>query len=260
MIKQKLTKERPEKKLLVKLKTRAGRGSSGRITVRHRGGGVKRLYRLVDFNQKRIDEPATVLRFEYDPYRTAYIALIEYQDKQRSYILLPQGVKEGDEIVVSEKTELKPGNRMKLKNFPVGTMVHNVEFEPGKGGQFMRSAGSGAKVLAQEDKYTTLEMPSKEIRKIHKECYASVGMMSNPEHKYKRIKNAGAKRRKGRRPVVRGSAMNPVDHPHGGGEGRAPIGLPAPKTPWGKIARGVKTRSRKRTDRLIIKRRQKKKR
>lgn len=260
MSKLTLTKERPPRKLVVKLKTRAGRNSSGRITVRHRGGGVKRLYRLVDFKQRRIDDPAKVVRFDYDPYRTAHIALIEYGDGDQAYILAPQNVKEGDELIVSDKAELKPGNRMKIKNIPVGTMVHNLEFEPGKGGQMIRSAGSGAKVMAHEDKYATVEMPSKEIRKVHGECFASVGMISNPEHKYKRIKNAGVKRRMGRRPVVRGSAMNPVDHPHGGGEGRAPIGMPAPKTPWGKPALGVKTRKRKTTDRLIIKRRKKKKR
>ncbi len=259
MTKQILTKEKPEKKLLVNLKQRAGRGSSGRITVRHRGGGVKRLYRLVDFKQERKDNPAKILRFEYDPYRTAYIALIEYNDGEKSYILSPHGTEEGDEIVVSDKAEVKPGNRMKIRNIPVGTIIHNLEFNPGKGGQLIRSAGASAKVLAHEEKYATVEMPSKEIRKIHGECFASVGMISNSEHKYKRIKNAGARRRKGRRPVVRGSAMNPVDHPHGGGEGRAPIGMKAPKTPWGKPALGVKTRRRKVTDHLIIKRRRKKK-
>ncbi len=245
--------------MIVSLKQRAGRNSAGRITVRHRGGGVKRLYRLVDFKQKRIDDPAKVIRFDYDPYRTAYIALIEYGDGEKSYILAPHNVKEGDEIVVSDKAELKPGNRIKIKNVPVGTMVHNLEFEPGKGGQLIRSAGTGAKIMAQEGKYATVEMPSKEIRKIHGECFASIGTISNSEHKYKRIKNAGVNRRKGRRPTVRGSAMNPVDHPHGGGEGKAPIGMKAPKTPWGKLALGVKTRKRKTTDHLIIRRRRKKK-
>ncbi|MBZ1356157.1 MAG: 50S ribosomal protein L2 [Candidatus Nealsonbacteria bacterium] len=260
MSKQTLTKERPVKKLVVNLKRRAGRGSSGRITIRHKGGGVKRLYRLVDFKMRKIDVPAKVLRFEYDPYRTAYIALIEYQDGEKSYILAPQGMKEGDEIIVSEKAELKVGNRMKLKNVPVGSSVFNIELEPGKGGQLIKSAGSSSKVLAHDGKYIQIEMPSKEVRKIHKECYGTIGAVSNPEHKYKRIKNAGASRRKGKRPTVRGSAMNPVDHPHGGGEGRAPIGLKYAKTPWGKHARGVKTRKRKTTNHLIIKRRKKKKR
>ena len=258
-MKQILTKERPPKKLVIKLKQRAGRCNTGRITIRHRGAGVKKLYRLVDFKQRRIDDPAKVIRFEYDPYRTANIILIEYKDGEQSYILAPQKVSEGDELVVSDKAELKPGNRMKIKNIPIGTMVHNLEFEPGKGGQLVRSAGNGAKIMAHEDKYTTVEMPSKEIRKIHNESFASIGLVSNPEHRYKKIKNAGAKRRMGWRPVVRGSAMNPVDHPHGGGEGRAPIGMPGPKTPWGKPACGVKTRKRKTTNHLIIKRRVKKK-
>ena len=260
MSKQTLTKERPPKRLVIKLKQRAGRGSSGRITVRHRGGGVKRLYRLVDFKQRRLDHPFRVIRFEYDPYRTANIALVEYQNGDQSYIIAPHGLKEEDELVVSEKSELKIGNRMKIKNVPVGTIVHNIEFIPNKGGQFVRSAGSGAKIMAHEGKYTTIEMPSKEIRKIHGDCFASIGMISNPEHRYKKIKKAGVSRRLGRRPSVRGSAMNPVDHPHGGGEGRAPIGMPAPKTPWGKIAIGGKTRRRKNTNHLIIKRRRKKRR
>ncbi|HQB85239.1 MAG TPA: 50S ribosomal protein L2 [Candidatus Pacearchaeota archaeon] len=260
MTKQTLTKEKPEKKLTVNLKRRAGRGSSGRITVRHKGGGVKKLYRLVDFKQLKKDVPATVIHFAYDPYRTAYIALIQYEDGEKSYILAPQDLKEGDKIVVSDKGELNSGNRMKIKNIPVGTMVYNIEFMPGKGGQFIRSAGSGAKVVAHEDKYATIEMPSKEVRKIHGECFASIGIISNSEHKYKRIKNAGAKRRKGIRPTVRGSAMNPVDHPHGGGEGRAPIGLKAPKTLWGKKALGVKTRKRKTANFLIVEKRTKKKR
>lgn len=260
MSKQVITKERPIKKLLVNIKKKSGRGNSGRITVRHKGGGVKRLYRLVDFKQEKIDMPAKILRFEYDPYRTANIALIKYEDDQLSYILASKEMKEGDEIIVSEKADIKPGNRMKLKNIPVGTEVYNIEFNPGKGGQFIKSAGSSAKILAHDGKYVQVEMPSREVRKIHKECYGSIGSVSNPEHKYKRIKNAGTNRRKGKRPTVRGSAMNPVDHPHGGGEGRAPIGLKYAKTPWGKHARGVKTRKRKKTDFLIIKRRKKKKR
>jgi len=260
MPKQILTKERPIKRLVVSLKRKAGRGSSGRITVRHRGGGAKRLYRLVDFKQQRIDEPAKIIRFEYDPYRTAHIALIEYGDGEKRYILCPHGSVEGDEILVTDKGELKTGNRMRIKNIPVGTMIHNLEFEPDKGGQFVKSAGSSAKVLAHEDKYSTVEMPSKEVRKIHGRCFASIGVISNPEHRYKRIKNAGSKRRMGIRPTVRGSAMNPADHPHGGGEDKAPIGMKAPKTPWGKPALGVKTRRRKKTDHLIIKRRIKKKR
>jgi large subunit ribosomal protein L2 len=259
MNKQTLSKEKPEKKLLVSLKKSTGRGSSGRITVRHRGGGVKKKYRLIDFKRDRMDVPVKICRFEYDPYRTAYIALVEYPDGEKSYFLAPQNVKEGDIIISSEKAEIKPGNRMKIKNIPIGTSVYNIQIEPGRRGGFVRTAGSSARVLAHEDKYVHLEMPSKEIRKIHQECFASVGAVSNPEHRYKKIKNAGQARRKNRRPVVRGSAMNPVDHPHGGGEGRAPIGLKYPKTPWGKIARGVKTRTRKNTTKFIIKRRKKKK-
>jgi large subunit ribosomal protein L2 len=259
MAKQKLSKEKPVKNLVVSLKKSTGRSSSGRITVRHRGGGVKKKYRLIDFKRER-KEPARILYFEYDPYRTAFIALIEYPDGEKSYILAPQNVKEGDFVVSSEKAEIKPGNRMKIKNIPIGTSVYNVQIEPGRRGGFVRSAGSWAKVLAHEGKYVHLEMPSKEIRKVHEQCLASVGAVSNPEHRYKRIKKAGVSRRKNRRPVVRGSAMNPVDHPHGGGEGRAPIGLKHPKTPWGKIARGVKTRRRKNTASFIIKRRKKKKR
>ncbi len=260
MIKQKLTKEKPEKKLTLSLKKNSGRGNLGRITVRHQGGGVKRRYRIIDFKRNKKDVFAKILRFEYDPYRTAYIALVEYPDGEKKYILAPQKTEEGDSIITSDKAEIKNGNRMKIKNIPVGTSVYNVQYEPERSGGFVRSAGSSAKVLAHEGKYVHIEMPSKEIRKIHKECFASIGAVSNPEHRYKKIKKAGTSRRKGRRPVVRGSAMNPVDHPHGGGEGKAPIGLKHPKTPWGKIARGVKTRKRKNTNKLIVKRRKKKRR
>ncbi len=259
MTKQILSKEKPEKRLLVSLKKVSGRGSSGRITVRHRGGGVKRKYRLVDFKRDKFDIIAKIIRFEYDPYRAAYIALVEYSDGEKRYILAPQEVQEGSEIITSEKAEIKPGNRMKLENIPIGTSVYNIQIEPGRKGGFVRAAGTSAKVLANEGKHIHLEMPSKEVRKIHKNCFASIGAVSNPEHRYKKIKKAGVVRRKGRRPVVRGSAMNPVDHPHGGGEGKAPIGLKHPKTPWGKIARGVKTRKRKNTNQFIIKRRKKKK-
>ena len=254
-----LTKKKPEKKLLVFLKKRAGRGRSGRITVRHRGGGAKRLYRIVDFSQKKIDIPAKVIALEYDPYRSGFIALLEYQDKEKMYILAPHGLKVGDEVIISEKAELKPGNRMKLKNIPVGTLVYNIEIEPGKGGKLVKAAGTGARILAHEGKYTNLEMPSKEIRKILGECYASIGIVSKPEHKFIKIPKAGRVRHMRKKPTVRGTAMNPVDHPHGGGEGRSPVGLKHPKTPWGKPALGVKTRKKKWTDRLIIQRRKKKK-
>lgn len=253
-----LTKKEPEKRLVLAFKKRAGRAKSGRITVRHRGGGVKRLYRIVDFGQAKLGIPAKVIALEYDPYRTAFLMLLEYPDREKRYQISPQDLKVGDEIICEEKAEIKIGNRMKLKNIPVGTMVYNVEIEPGKGGKLVRGAGTGAKILAQEEKLTHLEMPSGEIRKISNECFASIGIVSHPEHRYKVIGKAGRKRLKGKRPAVRGTAMIPPAHPHGGGEGRAPIGLKYPKTPWGKPALGVKTRKREWTDRFIIQRRKKK--
>jgi large subunit ribosomal protein L2 len=254
-----LSKEKSEKSLLINIKRRVGRSkSSGRITVRHKGGGVKKLYRIIEFSQKKMDAPAKIIALEYDPNRTAFIALIEYLDKERQYIIAPQDLKVGDEIIFSEKALLKTGNRMKLKNIPVGTMVYNIELEPGKGGKIVRSAGSSAQVLAMEENYVNLKMPSTEVRKFSNECFASLGSVSNPENRYYRVGKAGKSRLKGRRPHVRGSAMNPVDHPHGGGEGRQPIGLKHPKTPWGKPALGVKTRNRKKwTNKYIIQRRKK---
>ncbi|MDO8486306.1 MAG: 50S ribosomal protein L2 [Candidatus Staskawiczbacteria bacterium] len=255
-----LSKEKSEKSLLINIKRRVGRSkSSGRITVRHKGGGVKKLYRIIEFSQKRIDAPAKVIALEYDPNRTAFIALIEYIDEERQYIIAPQDLKVGDEVLFANKVPLKSGNRMLLKNIPVGTMVYNVELEPGKGGKIVRSAGSSAQVLAQEGNYVNLKMPSTEVRKFSGDCFASIGIVSNPENRYYRVGKAGKSRLKGRRPHVRGSAMNPVDHPHGGGEGRQPIGLKHPKTPWGKPALGVKTRNRKKwTNKFIIQRRKKK--
>jgi len=255
-----LSKEKPEKSLLKNIKRRAGRSkSSGRITVRHKGGGVKKLYRIIEFSQKKMDMPGKIITLEYDPNRTAFIAKIEYSNGERQYIIAPHGLKVGDEIVFAEKAPLKTGNRVKLKNIPVGTMVYNVELEPGKGGKLVRSAGSSAQVLAQEENYVNLKMPSTEVRKFRGECFASIGMVSNPENRYYRVGKAGKSRLKGKRPHVRGSAMNPVDHPHGGGEGRQPIGLKHPKTPWGKPALGVKTRGRKKwTNKFIIQRRKKK--
>jgi len=254
-----LTKKEPEKRLLLAFKKRAGRAKSGRITVRHRGGGVKRLYRIIDFGQEKLGIRAKVIALEYDPYRTAFIALLEYPDKEKRYQIAPQNLKVGDEIICAEKTEIKPGNRMKLKNIPVGTQVFNIEIEPGKGGKMVRGAGTAAKVIAQEEKLTHLEMPSGEIRKIFKECFASIGIVSHPEHRYEIIGKAGRVRLKGKRPAVRGIAMIPPAHPHGGGEGKAPIGLKYPKTPWGKPAFGVKTRKRRWTEKFIIQRRKKKK-
>ncbi|TSC74780.1 MAG: hypothetical protein G01um101430_774 [Parcubacteria group bacterium Gr01-1014_30] len=226
----------------------------GRITVRHRGGGVKKLYRIVDFGQER-QGTAKVVALEYDPYRTAFIMLLEYEDGYKRYQLAPHGIKIGDEVVCKDAAEIKLGNRLKLKNIPVGTLVYNVELAPGKGGQMVKAAGTSAKVLAHEGKYTSLEMPSGEVRKVLFECFVSVGQVSHPEKRFERIRKAGLSRLKGRRPTVRGTAMTPADHPHGGGEGRTPIGLKYPKTPWGKHALGVKTRKRKWTDKYIIKRR-----
>ena len=254
-----LTKKKPEKSLLVSLKKKGGRGSQGRITVRHRGGGAKRFYRLVDFGQAKIDIPAKVIALEYDPCRSAFIALLQYQDGKKRYVLAPQELKVGDEIIISEKAELKPGNRMRLRNIPVGTLVYNVELEKNRGGVIIRGAGTAAKVLAHEGKYAHLVLPSSEIRKVPIDCFASIGAVSNPEHRYANLGKAGISRHKGRRPHVRGSAMNPCDHAHGGGEGRTGIGMKRPKTPWGKPALGVKTRKKKWTDKLIIKRRKKKK-
>ncbi|KKQ23487.1 MAG: 50S ribosomal protein L2 [Parcubacteria group bacterium GW2011_GWA2_37_10] len=255
-----LTKKKAEKGLLKYIKRNAGRGSSGRITVRHKGGGVKRLYRIIEFSQTKQNLPAEVIALEYDPNRTAFIALIEYSDKKKQYIIAPQGLKVGDAVNFSgnENTLLTPGNRTKLKNIPVGTMVYNVELDPGKGGKIVRSAGSSAQVLARNGDYVNLKMPSTEIRKFLGDCFASIGMVSNPENRFYTFGKAGKSRLKGRRPHVRGSAMNPVDHPHGGGEGRQPIGLKHPKTPWGKPALGVKTRNRKKwSNKLIIQRRKK---
>jgi len=253
-----ITKKKPEKKLMLYLKKKAGRGSQGRITVRHRGGGVKRLYRILDFGQEKINIPAKVVAIEYDPNRTAFICLLEYKDGEKRYRIAPYDLKIGEEVVCQEKAEIKTGNRMKLKNIPVGTPVYNVEIEPGRGGRLARGAGTSVRVVSREEEYTFLEMPSSEVRKVSQECFASVGQVSKPEHRFIIIGKAGRKRKKGIRPTVRGSAMNPVDHPHGGGEGRAPIGLKHPKTPWGKPALGVKTRKKKWTDKNIIKRRQKK--
>ena len=233
--------------------------ASGRITTRHKGGGVKKLYRIIEFSQTIMDMPAKVIALEYDPNRTAFIALIEYANGNKQYIIAPQDLKVDDQVVFSEKAALTAGNRIKLKNIPVGTNVYNIELDPGRGGKLVRSAGSAAQVLAQENGYTNLKMPSTEIRKVSGECFANIGMVSNPENKYYTVGKAGKSRMKGRRPHVRGSAMNPVDHPHGGGEGRQPIGLKHPKTPWGRPALGVKTRNRKKwTNKYIIQRRKKK--
>ncbi len=254
-----LTKKRPERALVRSLKKSGGRNATGRITVRHRGGGAKRLYRIIDFGQDKINIKGKVIALEYDPNRSPFIALVEYDDKTKKYILAHKEMKVGDEIITSDKTDIKFGNRMKLKNIPVGIMVYNVELEPNRGGKIVRGAGTSAKVMAHEGKYTNLEMPSTEIRKVPKECFASVGEVSNQEHRFTKLGKAGRSRYLGRRPTVRGSAMNPCDHPMGGGEGKSGVGMPHPKTPWGKPALGVKTRKKKWTNKLIITRRKKKK-
>jgi large subunit ribosomal protein L2 len=252
-----LSKKGPEKSLIKYVRRNVGRSAStGRITVRHKGGGVKRLYRVIEFSQTRMDLPAKVIALEYDPNRTAFIALIQYKAGEKQYIIAPQNLKIGDEVIFSEKAPLTPGNRTKLKNIPVGMAVYNVELEPGKGGTTVRSAGSSAQILAHDGDHINLKMPSTEVRRFKGECFASIGMVSNPENRFYTIGKAGKSRLKGRRPHVRGSAMNPVDHPHGGGEGRQPIGLKHPKTPWGKPALGVKTRNKKKwSSKLIISRR-----
>jgi len=252
------TKTEPEKKLIVKLQRRAGRGNFGKITVRHKGGGAKRFYRMVNFGQERIDEPVKVIAFEYDPYRPAYLMLLEYADGKRCYRLAPHGIKIGDTVITSEKTEIKIGNRMKLKNMPIGTEVFDVELKLGMGAQMVRAAGATAQILAQEGKYIHLKMPSKEVRKVLSESFATIGQVSHPEHRYEKLRKAGQSILKGIRPHVRGTVMSPRAHPHGGGEGKTPIGMPFPKTPWGKPARGVKTRKRKNTNQFIIEKRKKK--
>ncbi|WP_322799936.1 50S ribosomal protein L2 [Thermoflexus sp.] len=257
---EEITKDEPEKSLVVPLKKHAGRNFQGRITVRHRGGGHKRLYRIIDF--KRRDKegiPAKVISIEYDPNRTARIALLQYADGEKRYILAPLGLQVGDIVMSGPQAEIKVGNAMPLANIPVGTLVHNVELYPGHGGQIARAAGAVAQLLGKEEGYAILRLPSGEIRKVRLECYATIGQVGNLEHANIRLGKAGRKRWLGIRPTVRGSAMSPRDHPHGGGEGRAPIGLPYPKTPWGKHALGKKTRRNKATDKYIIQRRQKKK-
>ncbi|KKP93204.1 MAG: 50S ribosomal protein L2 [Parcubacteria group bacterium GW2011_GWA1_36_12] len=254
-----LTKKRPERKLITSLKKRGGRNSSGRITIRHRGGGAKRYYRVIDFGQGKINIPAKVIALEYDPNRTSFIALLEYQDKDRKYVIAPNGLKIGEEVIIAEKADLKTGNRMRLKNVSSGTEIFNIELEPDRGGKMIRGAGTSAQVLAQEGVYTHLKMPSGEVRKVRGECYATIGSVSYPEWRYVKLGKAGSSRHRGRRPAVRGVAMAPIAHPHGGGEGRSSIGMKHPKTPWGKPAFGVRTRNKKKwTGKLILQRRNKK--
>jgi large subunit ribosomal protein L2 len=257
-----ITKFSPEKKLIKIKKKTGGRNSSGKITVRHRGGGAKQFYRLIDYKAERFDQPATVLAIEYDPNRRARIALISYEDGEKRYIIASLGMKVGQKIVSSKKqAEIEIGNRMPLEYIPLGSLIYNIEITPGKGAQLVRTAGSSAKLMAVEGKYATIRFPSGEIRLIDKKSSATIGQVSNPEAMHIRIGKAGRKRHMGIRPTVRGKAMNPVDHPHGGGEGSNPIGMKAPKTLWGKKAMGVITRKKKKySNKLIIRRRRKKRR
>ncbi|MBR2176633.1 MAG: 50S ribosomal protein L2 [Clostridia bacterium] len=251
-----LSKVEPEKSLLAPKTKKSGRNSYGRITVRHRGGGNRRKYRLVDFKRQKFGVEATVKTLEYDPNRTAHIALIEYTDGTKSYILAPVGLKVGDKVVSGPDADIKVGNALPLVNIPVGTFIHNVELYPGKGAQLARSAGNMAQLMAKENKLALLRLPSGELRNVPETCMATIGQVSNVDHANVKIGKAGRKRNMGWRPTVRGSVMNPNDHPHGGGEGKSPVGRPGPVTPWGKPALGYKTRkTHNRTDKLIVKRR-----
>ena len=247
---------RPEKALTEVLKKHAGRNSYGRITVRHQGGGNRQKYRVIDFKRNKIDVEANVLRLEYDPNRSAFIALCEYADGDRRYILAPVGLKAGDKIVSGAASDIKPGNALPLANIPVGTVIHNIELYPGKGAQLVRSAGVAAQLMAKENGMATVRLPSGEMRKVRIDCFATIGQVGNIDHANVHIGKAGRTRHMGIRPTVRGSVMNPNDHPHGGGEGKCPVGRPGPVTPWGKPALGYKTRKTKnRTDKFIVKRR-----
>ncbi|MCR4890754.1 MAG: 50S ribosomal protein L2 [Lachnospiraceae bacterium] len=252
-----ITKQKPEKKLVVSLKKHSGRNNQGKITVRHRGGGAKKKYRIIDFKRNDKDGmTATVIGIEYDPNRTANIALLQYEDEVRRYIIAPEGLTDGMKVVSGPDVEIRLGNCLPLSRIPVGTVIHNIELVPGKGAQMVRSAGTGAQLMAKEGKYATLRLPSGEMRMVPIECRATIGNVGNIDHNLINIGKAGRKRHMGIRPTVRGSVMNPNDHPHGGGEGRSPIGRPGPSTPWGKPALGYKTRKHKKaSNKLIIRRR-----
>nr|WP_300128706.1 50S ribosomal protein L2 [uncultured Butyricicoccus sp.] len=251
-----LSKVKPEKSLLEKLKKTAGRNSYGRITVRHHGGGNKQKYRIIDFKRQKMDMPATVLTLEYDPNRSANIALIQYEDGVKAYILAPEGLKIGDKVLSSAAADIKPGNCLPIANIPVGTIIHNIELYPGKGAQLVRSAGVAAQLMAKENGKAQVRLPSGEVRYVRLDCKATIGQVGNQDHSNVQLGKAGRTRHMGIRPTVRGSVMNPCDHPHGGGEGKSPIGRPSPVTPWGKPAMGYKTRKKNhRTDKQIVKRR-----
>ncbi|NJL94901.1 MAG: 50S ribosomal protein L2 [Anaerolineae bacterium] len=252
---EELSKVKPDKSLMTELKKRGGRNNTGRVTVRHRGGGHKRRYRLIDFKRRKFDVPAEVVSIEYDPNRSARIAKIVYEDGEKAYIIAPLGLQVGMTVMNGPNAELTVGNALPLVNIPVGQMVHNIEFQPGKGGQIARAAGMSVQLLAKEGGYATLRLPSGEMRRVPEDCMATIGQVGNVDHGNVKLGKAGRNRWLGWRPGVRGSAMDPNSHPHGGGEGRSPIGMPGPKTPWGKPARGVKTRRNKVTSKYIIRRR-----
>ena len=251
-----LSKVAPERSLLEPLKNKSGRNNYGRITVRHRGGANRRKYRVIDFKRSKFDVPAEVVSLEYDPNRSAHIALIKYEDGVKSYILAPAGLKVGDKVMAGPDADIKPGNALPLINIPTGTVIHNVELYPGRGGQLARAAGNAAQLMAKEGEYALLRLPSGELRKVPANCMATVGQVGNLDHENVKIGNAGRKRHMGWRPTVRGVVMNPNDHPHGGGEGKSPIGRPGPVTPWGKPALGYKTRNKKKaSNKMIVRRR-----
>ncbi|HOS69652.1 MAG TPA: 50S ribosomal protein L2 [Bacillota bacterium] len=256
---EEITKTEPEKSLVEILKSKAGRNNYGKITVRHQGGGHKRQYRIIDFKRDKVDIPAKVAAIEYDPNRSANIALLYYADGEKRYIIAPNGLKVGDTIISSENADIKVGNALPLKSIPIGTVIHNIELKAGKGAQLVRAAGNSAQLMAKEGEYAQVRLPSGEVRMIRTECKATIGQVGNLDHENISIGSAGRKRHMGIRPTVRGSVMNPVDHPHGGGEGRSPIGRPGPVTPWGKPTLGYKTRNNKKaSSKFIVKRRNEK--
>ena len=254
---EEITKSKPERSLTIALRKHGGRNSYGRVTVRHRGGGERRSIRLIDFKRDKLNIPARVAAIEYDPNRTARLALLFYADGEKRYIIAPQGLKVGDSVITSAQADIRPGNSLPLANIPVGTLVHNVELKDGKGAQLVRAAGAAAQLLAKEGDYAQVRMPSGEVRLVRQTCYATIGQVGNLDHSNVKLGKAGRKRHMGIRPTVRGSAMSPRDHPHGGGEGRQPIGMPGPKTPWGRPTLGYKTRRNKKTDQYIVRRRSK---
>ena len=257
---EEITKTKPERSLIIPLRKKGGRNAYGRVTVRHRGGGHKRYIRIVDFKRNKIDIPARVAAIEYDPNRSARLALLFYKDGEKRYIIAPEGLKVGDVVTSGPNSEIRVGNSLPIANIPVGTLVHNIELKEGKGGQLVRAAGGAAQLLAKEGRYAQIRLPSGEVRLVRQTCYATIGQVGNLDHSNIKLGKAGRKRHLGIRPTVRGSAMSPRDHPHGGGEGRSPVGMPSPKSPWGKPTLGYKTRRNKTTNKYIVRRRGKKRR